>query len=90
MLQGAVPVLTVLLAVAFLGEPLGRRRLGSVCAVVAGVSAVTLAGDGGLRAPGTGDLLVLASAGCFAAFVVLGRRAFPAYGTLPVLAGMTA
>jgi drug/metabolite transporter (DMT)-like permease len=90
MLQGAVPVLTVLLAGAFLGEPLGRRRLLCVGAVVAGVAAVTLAGDGGLRAPGMGDLLVLASAGCFAAFVVVGRRAFPVYGTLPVLAGMTA
>ncbi len=39
---------------------------------------------------GLGDALVLASTGCFAAFVVLGRRAFPVYGTLPVLAGMAA
>jgi drug/metabolite transporter (DMT)-like permease len=33
---------------------------------------------------------MLTSTGCFAAFVVLGRRAFPVYGTLPVLAGMAA
>lgn len=39
------------------------------------------------RPPGLGDVLVLASTGCFASFVVLGRRAFPVYGTLPVLAG---
>ena len=32
---------------------------------------------------------MLASTGCFAAFAVLGRRAFPVYGTLPILAGMT-
>jgi drug/metabolite transporter (DMT)-like permease len=73
-----------------LGEGLGRRRLAAVGAAMAGVLAVTLPGGGGLRAPGLGDALVLASAACFAAFVVLGRRAFPAYGTLPVLAGMAA
>ena len=32
---------------------------------------MTLAGGGGVRAPGRGDALVLASTGCFAAFVVL-------------------
>jgi drug/metabolite transporter (DMT)-like permease len=35
-------------------------------------------------------VLVLTSTGCFAAFVVLGRRAFTVYGTLPVLADMAA
>ena len=90
LLQGAAPVLTLVLAAVVLGERLGPRRLAAVGAAMAGVAAVTLAGGGGLRAPGLGDALVLASTGCFAAFVVLGRRAFPVYGTLPVLAGMAA
>jgi drug/metabolite transporter (DMT)-like permease len=90
MLQGAVPVLTVLLAVTFLGEPLGRRRFVAVAAAMIGVAAVTLSGDNGVQVPSRGDLLVLASTVCFAGFIVLGRRAFPVYGTLPVLAGMAA
>lgn len=88
LLQGAAPVLTLMLAAAVLGERLGPRRVAAVVAAVAGVATVTLPGGGGLRAPGLGDALVLGSTGCFAAFVVLGRRAFPVYGTLPVLAGM--
>ena len=90
LLQGATPMFTLLLAAAVLGEHLGRHRLAAAGAAVAGVAAVTLPGGGGLRAPGLGDALVLASTACFAACVVLGRRAFLAYGTLPVLAGMAA
>lgn len=89
-LQGAVPVVTLLLAVVILGERLGVRRVISVLAAALGVAAVTLSTGSGLQAPGAGDLLVLASAGCFAAFVVLGRHAFPRYGTLSILSGMTA
>jgi drug/metabolite transporter (DMT)-like permease len=90
LLQGAVPIVTLLLAAAVLGERLGARRCGAVGMAMAGVAVVTLPGSSGIRVPGLGDALVLASAACFAAFVVLGRRAFPAYGTLPVLAGMAA
>jgi drug/metabolite transporter (DMT)-like permease len=90
LLQGAAPVLTLLLAGAILGEHLGPRRVAAVATAMAGVVVVTLSSGSGLRAPGLGDALVLASAGCFAAFVVLGRQAFPVYGTLPVLAGMAA
>jgi drug/metabolite transporter (DMT)-like permease len=78
----------LLLAATVLGERLGFRRVVAVVTAVTGVMAVTLPGDGGVNAPGLGDALVLASTGCFAAFVVLERRAFPAYGTLPVLAGI--
>jgi drug/metabolite transporter (DMT)-like permease len=88
LLQGAAPDLTLLLAAVVLGEGLGARRIAAVAAAMAGVGLVTLAAGGGVHAPGLGDALVLGSAGCFAAFVVLGRRAFPAYGTLPVLADM--
>jgi drug/metabolite transporter (DMT)-like permease len=90
LLQGASPVLTLLLAAVVLGERLGMRRIAAVTAAIAGVAVVTLSSGSGLQAPGLGDALVLASTGCFAAFVVLGRRAFPIYGTLPVLAGMAA
>jgi drug/metabolite transporter (DMT)-like permease len=90
LLQGAAPVLTLLLAAVVLGERLGSRRLAAVGLAMTGVAAVTLPGSGGVYAPGLGDALVLASTGCFAAFVVLGRRAFPIYDTLPVLAGMAA
>jgi drug/metabolite transporter (DMT)-like permease len=89
LLQGAA-VLTLVLAAVVLGERLGVRRIAAVAAAMAGVTVVTLSSGGGLRAPGLGDALVLASTGCFAAFVVLGRRAFPVYGTLPVLTGMAA
>jgi drug/metabolite transporter (DMT)-like permease len=90
LLQGAAPVLTLLLAAVVLGEGLGPRRIAAIAAAIAGVVVVTLAAGGGVHVPGLGDALVLVSAACFAAFGVLGRRAFPAYGTLPVLAGMAA
>ena len=88
LLQGAAPVLTLVLAAIVLGERLGGRRLLSVALAILGVAAVTLPGKDGLQMPGLGDILVLASTGCFAAFVVLGRKAFPVYGTIPVLAAM--
>lgn len=90
LLQGAVPALTLALAAVVLRERLGPRRVAAVGVAMAGVAAVTLSGGGAVGMPGVGDAMVLASTACFAAFVVLGRRAFPDYGTLPVLAGMTA
>ncbi len=78
------------LAAAVLGERPRRFGLGGAGTAMAGVAAVTLPSGDGLRVPGAGDALVLASAGCFAIFAVLGRRAFPADGTLPVLVGMAA
>lgn len=88
LLQGAVPVLTLVFAAALLHERLGRRRLAAVVIAAVGVAALTLSTDAGVQAPGLGDALVLASAGCFAGFIVLGRSVFPTYGTLPVLAAM--
>lgn len=90
LLQGASPILILVLAAVVLGERLCGRRIAAVAAAMTGVVAVTLPGNGAMLTPGLGDIFVLASAGCFAAFVVLGRRAFPDYGTLPVLAGMAA
>jgi drug/metabolite transporter (DMT)-like permease len=88
LLQGAAPVITLVMAALLLGERLGGRRLLSVGFAILGVAAVTLPGKDGLQVPGLGDVMILASTGCFATFVVLGRRAFPVYGTFPVLAAM--
>jgi hypothetical protein len=56
LLQGAAPVLTLLMAAAVLGERLGARRSAAVAAALAGVTAVTLAGGGGLHPPGLGGI----------------------------------
>jgi drug/metabolite transporter (DMT)-like permease len=88
LLQGAVPMFGVVFAVILLHEHLGLRRLVSVGIAALGVAAITLPGSNGIERPGLGDALVLASAGCFAIFIVMGRTAFPRYGTFPVLAGM--
>ena len=89
LLQGATPAIVVILAAVLLGESVSVRRLGGTTMALAGVAALTLNGGGGLAAPQGGDLLVLASVSCFAAFIVLGRQAFATHGTLPVLVGMT-
>jgi drug/metabolite transporter (DMT)-like permease len=88
LLQGAVPVIVLLLASLYLGERLTVHRVWGVGIALVGVTVMTLVGRGTLAAPRMGDALVLASAGCFAAFVMLGRRAFAEHGTLPVLTGM--
>lgn len=89
MVQGVVPVLTVILATTFLGERLSAKRFASVAAAMTGVSVVTLVSGEGIQAPGLGDALVFASTGCFATFIIVGRQVFPVYGTLAVLTGMT-
>lgn len=89
LIQGAIPVLTSLLAVAVLGERLGGRRLAGILVSLVGVAALVLF-DGGSRGgtAGLGDLLPIASAVSFATYTVIGRRAFVG-GSLPVLAGAT-
>lgn len=90
LLGGAIPVLTALLAVPVLGERLGGRRLTGLLASLAGVAVVVGLGRG--AAPGAaalGNLLPLASAAAFAAYAVLGRRAFGGGNALAVVAGST-
>ena len=89
LLQGAVPVLTLLFATILLGERLGVRRLLSIGAVVVGVCSISLPRGGRIQMPGLGDLLVFGSAASFAIFIIIGRQAFPKYGVMPVLTGMT-
>ncbi|MDP9358823.1 MAG: DMT family transporter [Chloroflexota bacterium] len=90
LLNGAIPVLTALLAVPVLGERLGGRRLAGLLVSLTGVATVVLLGSG--AAPGTaalGNLLPLIGAACVATYVVLGRRAFGGGSALAVVAGST-
>ena len=89
-LDGGEPFLTALLAAALLGERLTGRRLGGIATALAGIATIVLLGQGatldlGLRA--LGDLLMLGSALAWAAYTVLGRRAFASAGLLEVVAG---
>jgi drug/metabolite transporter (DMT)-like permease len=86
MLQGAAPILVILGAAVFLRESPGYARSAGVLTALAGVAAITLTGQHAFAIPGSGDLYVLGSAACFAAFVVLGRPVFVDFGTIPVLA----
>ncbi len=86
LIHGGIPVLTALLAAAFLGERLGGRNLAGVLASLVGVALIVLPGtDLGLSA--LGNALLLASALSIAAYLVIGRRTFPAAGSLAVVAG---
>lgn len=88
LLNGAIPVLTALLAAAFLGERFGGRRLAGSLVALAGIVTLVLRGSG--ASPGAtalGNLLPLASAVSFATYAVLGRRVFVGGNTLAVVAG---
>ena len=90
LIQGAIPVLTALLAAVVLREQIGRRRLAGIVVSLAGVTAlVLLAGGGGLSASLLASLLPLASALTIAANLVLGRRACATGNSLAVIAGST-
>lgn len=86
LIQGAIPILTVLVAALVLGERLSGPRLTGVVASLGGVAALVLGGGSDLGLAALGNLLPLASAVSFAAYTVLGRRAF-AGGALALLAG---
>jgi drug/metabolite transporter (DMT)-like permease len=90
LINGAIPVVTALLAAAFLGERLGIRRTAGLVVSGLGVAAVVLLGTGAtLGASVVGNLLPVAGAVSFAAYAVLGRRAFASGNTLAVVAGST-
>jgi drug/metabolite transporter (DMT)-like permease len=81
-----VPILVVLGAAVFLRESPGWSRLAGVLTALVGISAITLMGEHAFVMPSVGDLYVIGSAACFAAFVIIGRPVFVAFGTIPTLA----
>jgi drug/metabolite transporter (DMT)-like permease len=90
LINGAIPVVTALMAAAFLGERLGSRRVTGLVVSGLGVAAVVLLGTGAtLGASAVGNLFPVAGAVSFAAYAVLGRRAFASGNTLAVVAGST-
>ncbi len=74
LLPGALPFVTTLLALLFLGEPITRARSTSLALIAAGI--VLLAGWGFLEAPGAwrGDILFLLATTSWAVFTILVRR----------------
>jgi drug/metabolite transporter (DMT)-like permease len=90
LVNGAIPVLTALLAAALLGERLGGRRVAGLLISGGGVAAVVLLGTGASLSDSVfGNLLPVAGAVSFAAYAVLGRRTFACGNTLALVAGST-
>jgi drug/metabolite transporter (DMT)-like permease len=89
LIHGGIPVFTAVFAVPALGERLGRGRVAGLTLSLVGVAAVVLLSHGsriGLSA--LGDGLVFLSALGLAAYLVLGRRAFPTGSSLDLVAGV--
>jgi drug/metabolite transporter (DMT)-like permease len=90
LIHGGIPVVAALMAVPILDERLDRGRLGGILVSFAGVAAVVLVGsNAGVGLPALGDALLLLSTVAFSAYLVLGRRAFPNGGALPLVTGVT-
>ena len=90
LINGAIPVMTALLAAALLGERLGGRRIVGLLISGAGVAAVVLLGTGAtLGASILANVLPITGAVSFAAYAVLARRTLSSGNTLAVVAGST-
>lgn len=90
LINGAIPVLTALLAALFLRERTGGRRLAGLTVSFAGIAVLVVRGSGSSAGAAVlGNLLPLASAVGFAAYAVLGRRVFEGGNALAVVAGST-
>ena len=77
LLSATPPVLTALLAAAFLGEPLRRGRVAGLAAGIAGVVLVARAPGGGASPAADfvrGNAIILLSQVCWASYTMLGRR----------------
>ena len=92
LLNGAIPVLTGLLAVVCLGERLGGCHLTGFLVSLAGIATLVfhgVEGSSATSAAALGNLLPLTSAVSFAAYAVLGRRIFRRDNALAVVTGST-
>lgn len=85
-LQAAAPVLVIVGAALFLRESLDWQRVAGTLVALVGVAAITLRGREGMTGVGGGELYIVGSAACFAAFVLIGRRLFIDYPVSSVLA----
>lgn len=89
LIHGGIPVLTALIAAPMLGERLTRRNVLGIMVSITGVVVLVLLGNGGaLTLSLAGDALILLSALALAAYLVLGRRAFPHGGALELVSGV--
>jgi drug/metabolite transporter (DMT)-like permease len=86
---GTKPVLIAALAVPLLGERLRGSQLGGLAISIVGVAVIVLLGAGTAPQAAVGGLVPLASAGSFAIYAVMSRRAFDTGPALPVIAGAT-
>ncbi len=78
LLSGAPPLITALLALAILKEPLHRGTVAGLAAGLAGVLCVTgssLVSGGAFSSAFAGDALILMSQFCWALYTVIGKRA---------------
>lgn len=90
LIGAATPVLTVGMAILFLGERPGFTRATGLAISLTGVAFVVMASPGGLAlSAAASSLLPLASASSFALYNVIGRRAFAGTGALSLVAGST-
>jgi drug/metabolite transporter (DMT)-like permease len=90
LINGGIPVLTVLLAVVFLGERLSGPRVAGLLLASGGVASLALLDSGApLRTSAIDMAFPAASAISFATYAVLGRRIFDAGNALAVVAGST-
>ena len=86
----ATLMLTVGLAILFLGERPNHLRSAGLAISLAGVAIVMMASPGGLTvSAAASSLLPLASASSFALYNVIGRRAFAGTDSLSLVAGST-
>ena len=76
LVQGCIPAVAAVLAIAFLGERLSARRALGIGTSVLGVAVVVGGGADGVDAPNPllGDLLMLGASCCWAVYTILGKR----------------
>lgn len=90
LIQGGVPVMTMLIAGPVLAERLDASRLTGGVISILGIGAIVLFGNSaGMSVSLAGDGLILISAVAFSAYLVIGRRAFSGADSLEVVAGVS-
>lgn len=90
LIQGGVPVMTMLIAGPVLAERLDASRLtGGIISLVGICAIVVFSNSAALSVSLAGDGLILLSAISFAAYLVIGRRVFSGADSLEVVAGVS-